>query len=67
MRRVCRVVLLGIGLSGRCPTSSLGQVAVHAAPAAYNWTGFYIGGNVGAGWGTARTDTTLNGFNGRAF
>ena len=36
-----------------------------AAPAmvsVYNWTGFYVGGNVGYSWGTADTDTTLTGF-----
>jgi outer membrane immunogenic protein len=61
MRRVYRAVLLGLGLSVAAQAAV--QVAAQAAPAAYNWTGFYIGGNVGAGWGTARTDTTLNGFN----
>jgi outer membrane immunogenic protein len=25
---------------------------------AYNWTGFYVGGHVGGGWGT--TETTAN-------
>ena len=30
-----------------------------AAPVEYyNWTGFYVGGNIGAGWG--QSDTTLN-------
>jgi outer membrane immunogenic protein len=34
--------------------------APYAAPAPiYNWTGFYIGGHVGGGWGT--TETTLTG------
>jgi hypothetical protein len=56
MRRVYRGVLLGLGLS--IAVQAAVQVAAQAAPAAYNWTGFYIGGNVGAGWGTVRTDTT---------
>ena len=36
-----------------------------AAPAmvsVYNWTGFYVGGNVGYSWGAANTDTTLSEF-----
>ncbi|WP_094193695.1 outer membrane protein [Bradyrhizobium viridifuturi] len=31
------------------------------APVAYNWTGLYIGGNVGYGWGHERDDGTLSG------
>src|SRR5437879_2457332 len=27
----------------------------------YNWSGFYIGGNVGYSWGRERTDGTLTG------
>ena len=37
----------------------VGTPAVAAPPApapAYSWTGFYVGGNVGYGWGDARTD-----------
>jgi outer membrane immunogenic protein len=30
------------------------------APAAYNWTGFYIGGNVGGGWGTTNIGYVAN-------
>ena len=30
--------------------------------AAYNWSGFYIGGNVGYSWGKAETDVTTPGF-----
>jgi outer membrane immunogenic protein len=33
---------------------------VVAAPV-YTWTGFYVGGNVGYGWGDANTDLTANG------
>jgi len=43
--------------------------AIHAAdmpvkapppPAVYNWTGFYIGGNVGGGWGHRDVDFSAN-------
>ncbi len=38
------------------------KAPVYKAPppivAVYNWTGFYIGGNVGYSWGRARTDLT---------
>src|SRR5436309_522834 len=30
-------------------------------PEAYNWTGFYIGGNGGYSWGRSRTDVTFTG------
>jgi outer membrane immunogenic protein len=30
-----------------------------AAPVAFNWSGFYVGGNVGYGWGKANSDVTL--------
>jgi outer membrane immunogenic protein len=29
-------------------------------PAAYNWTGFYVGGNVGGGWGRRNVDYSPN-------
>jgi outer membrane immunogenic protein len=32
-----------------------------AAVAVYNWTGFYIGGNIGYSWGNASTDGTVSG------
>jgi outer membrane immunogenic protein len=39
--------------------ADLAVKAPYAAPAhLWNWTGFYIGGHVGAGWGT--TETTLD-------
>ena len=46
--------------------SSAADMAVKARPYAapvevWSWTGFYIGGHVGAGWGT--TESTLTGFN----
>jgi outer membrane immunogenic protein len=42
------------------------KAPVYKAPAAsplYNWSGFYIGGNVGYGWGKANTDIAFAGGN----
>ena len=40
------------------------KAPVYRAPvaAAYNWTGWYVGGNIGYGWGTADTNYTDPGF-----
>src|ERR1700737_5222564 len=50
-------VLLGLGATG---VASAADMAIKArpvvAPLMYNWSGCYIGGNVGGGW--TRTDTT---------
>src|SRR5580692_2947522 len=54
------VSLLALGLS----SAFAADMAVKAPPPMYvpapvwSWTGFYIGGNVGAGWGT--TEANLN-------
>jgi len=37
-----------------------------AAPAAFNWSGFYIGGHVGGAWGTVESEIPL-GYGGYAF
>lgn len=34
------------------PAPEIPMIAQAPAAAAYDWTGFYIGGNVGYGWGT---------------
>ncbi|TKW77184.1 MAG: hypothetical protein DI543_17025, partial [Bradyrhizobium icense] len=49
--------------------ASAADMAVKARPApipveVWNWTGFYIGAHVGAGWG--ETESTLTGFNAAA-
>ena len=48
-------ILIGLGATG---VASAADMALKAAPVAaplYNWTGCYIGGNVGGGW--TRVDT----------
>jgi outer membrane immunogenic protein len=39
------------------------KAPIVAAPAAYSWTGFYVGGNVGAAWQHASFNSTLVGCN----
>lgn len=45
-------------------SASAADMAVKARPIAvdpsYNWTGFYVGGNVGYAWGRSRSDTYLD-------
>jgi outer membrane immunogenic protein len=55
MRRIALAILAATALSaGAAQSASAADMPVKApvavAPAAYNWTGFYIGGNVGYGW-----------------
>jgi outer membrane immunogenic protein len=38
--------------------------APSAAPPTYSWAGFYLGGNIGGGWGRSNTDPSLVGGNG---
>ena len=41
------------------------KAAPYAPAPVWSWTGFYIGGHVGAGWGT--TETTVTGFSAAGF
>jgi outer membrane autotransporter protein len=41
-------------ISGRGPTITKAPIYKAPAPAVYDWTGFYIGGYLGADWGAAR-------------
>ena len=52
MRRLCLTLLVGFGLSAAAQAADL-PVKAPMAPAVYNWSGFYIGGNVGYGWGSS--------------
>ncbi len=42
---------------------ALAALATPAAAQPYNWTGFYLGGNAGVGFGGASTSVDLDGFN----
>jgi outer membrane immunogenic protein len=44
----------------------VGKAAVAPPPVTYNWTGFYIGGNVGYGWARATVDASFGGLTGSA-
>src|SRR6202011_5355108 len=50
-------ILAGLGATGAASAADMALKARPvAAPLLYNWTGCYIGGNVGGGW--SRMDTT---------
>jgi len=51
---------LGILCAPSAFAADMSLKAVRAAPAAYNWTGFYAGVNVGGVWGSADTVAALN-------
>jgi outer membrane immunogenic protein len=53
---VAAVAMLGIGASGVASGADLAVKAPRAVVPLYNWTGCYIGGNVGGGW--SKMDTT---------
>jgi outer membrane immunogenic protein len=56
--RFCVAIVVGCALSSGAQAADLpaypARAPIYAAPAAfaavYDWTGFYIGGNVGGGW-----------------
>ena len=61
-------LVLGIGLLAAAAAPAIAaDIPVKARPVApvmaapvYNWTGLYIGGNVGGGWGRAEYQSTAN-------
>jgi hypothetical protein len=67
---VSKVTRLGIavtvlaGLIAAAPALAADMAPVYKAPPlvpapSYNWTGFYVGANVGGSWGRDNTDLTL--------
>jgi outer membrane immunogenic protein len=66
MRKVIlTAILLTVG-TGATLAADLGRRAPEYVPAPraiYNWTGFYIGANVGGGWATTKSDFAAGGAN----
>lgn len=64
MRCLCVALLAAVSAVAFTKTAAAGDVprrAPAAAPAAaYSWTGFYLGGNVGGGWGSRSVDYSPN-------
>jgi outer membrane immunogenic protein len=63
MKKLATCVIVAAGLIGTPAFAA--DMAVKAPPPApapvYNWTGWYVGGNVGYSWGNAHTDIAGNG------
>jgi opacity protein-like surface antigen len=62
-----RAIILGVGLLAAATAPVMAADIPMKAPivappvaAVYNWTGFYIGGNAGWGWGRAEYLNTAN-------
>jgi outer membrane immunogenic protein len=63
--KVSRLLMGCVAAAALSVSANAADLAVKARPApdpVWSWTGFYIGGHVGAGWGT--TETTLTSFSG---
>jgi outer membrane immunogenic protein len=64
-KKVSRLLMGCVAAAALSVSANAADLAVKARPAldpVWSWTGFYIGGHVGAGWGT--TETTLTSFSG---
>jgi outer membrane immunogenic protein len=63
MKRLACAALALVALSGAAWSADLSPAPYYKAPAyapVYNWTGFYIGGNGGGGFGYSKWDTTTS-------
>lgn len=49
-----------VSLAADLPAGTYTKAAAIAPPAVYNWTGFYVGGNVGYSWGRSSNYSTLS-------
>src|SRR5260221_12994024 len=56
--RVVAAAVPGSAFAADLPSRSYAKAPAMAAPAT-NWSGLYIGGNVGYGWGTGGPDVAL--------
>src|SRR5262245_34069673 len=57
MKKVCGSIALLALVTAPATAADLPRKAPRLpSPPVYAWTGFYVGGNVGASWGNARTD-----------
>lgn len=59
MRRITLGLLAATSLMGLATAASAADLRLKAPPPpppVWSWTGFYIGGHVGAGWGTTEAD-----------
>lgn len=48
-----------LALAGAASAADLPARPIVKAPPVFSWTGFYVGGQVGAGWGTSQTDVDV--------
>jgi len=61
-KKLSVVAALTFGLAASASAADLSTPVFKAPPPAapvFSWTGFYIGGQVGAGWGTTETDANV--------
>jgi outer membrane immunogenic protein len=60
MKKFLLAAVAGIGISTTATAADMRVKAPIAPPVVvYNWTGFYVGGNVGGAWGESRTDSPI--------